>query len=363
MACEDPSSVGLGLVGDESGQPVTAAIDMATFETSDDTGIIDNNGEVFVGTVNDPTFGATQATGYLDFQTGASVPANYRNGTVEQVILRLEPSYMYGDTLEQMTIAVHESLREFTGSGSTQDSIPEVGPELFRFDMMPTDSLVDVTLPDSWVTSRDADLRSTSFATLFQGFQLVPVSGNTVVSFLNNSGGESSILGIAGTDTVQYRAIKSISQFEKMTEGTVPANRLPFQSGVGPKITLNFDFSEFQGVALNRISVRILRDSLAADTPANFFRPEPESIALFGLAENAEPALLAVATVDNEGFYDFSSEIFHGLFQQFLLGSTPYDEYELQFAGSSISSMNSLLLHDINSTDKPAVFITYTRLD
>lgn len=363
MACEDPSSVGLGLVGDDSGQPITQAIEMTTFQASDDSGIIDNNGEVFVGMVEDPTLGTTVATGYLDFQSNTTLTTAYRNGTIERAFLRLQTSYMYGDTLSQMTIAVHEVLREFTGIGSNQDSIPEVGPELFQFDISPTDSLIDVELPESWVMDRDSDLRATNFGTLFPGFQLVPVSGNAVISFLNNTTADAGIYGVVGSDSVRYRAIKSISQFQKTAEGVVPENLLPFQNGVGPKITFSFDFGNLEDVALNRIAVRIPQDTLAFDTPANFFRPTTDDISLHGVLEDSSSVLLAIASPDSDGFYNFASDTFHNVFQQFLLGTDPYETYEIRFAGSSSSSINGLLIHDVNSTEKPEVFVTYTILN
>ncbi|MFK7846352.1 MAG: hypothetical protein AB8G77_13725 [Rhodothermales bacterium] len=363
IACEDPSSVGLGLVGDDTGQPITETLGLSTFEAAPEVGIVDNLGEVLVGTVNDPTMGGTNAVGYIDIRNNNSLPEDYRTGTIERAILRLENSYVYGDTLEALTLGLHEVLTAFSGFGSTLDSIPDVGPELMQFTITPADSIVEIDLPESWITANDTALRAANFADAFHGFQLVPISGNAVVGFHNSVTRLTALRSIVGTDTVNFSADKSITTLSKFSEANVPPGRLAIQDGIGPKIAFNFNIDSLQNVSLNRFSVRLPADQDVYETPANFFRPPIEVLSLHGVLGDSASLQLAIGSLDDDGNYDFSSDIFHAVLQQFLLGAAPYDKYEIRFPSSSANSIDALVMHDVSSeTAVPEIFITYTEL-
>lgn len=363
FACEDPSSVGLGLVGDDSGQPITETLELSTFESAPEVGIVDNLGEFLAGSVNDPTMGSISAVGYFDIRSNNNLSENYRTGTVERAILRLENSYVYGDTLDGLTLGLHEVLTEFTGFGSTADSIPTVGPELLQFTITPADSIIEVDLPESWVNTNNTALRTANFGNTFHGFQLVPISGNAVVGFHNAVTRLTAIRSIVGTDTVNFSAEKSITSLSRLSEANLPPGRLPLQDGIGPKIAFNFNIDSLQNVSLNRFAVRLPADQDILETPANFYRPPIEILSLHGVLSDSTSEQLALGALDDEGNFDFSSDVLHAVLQQFLLGLDPYERYEIRFSSTSLNSIDALVLHDTSSeTAVPEIFITYTEL-
>jgi hypothetical protein len=276
IACEDPSNVGLGLVGGEGGEPVVEELALSSADAVPGTGIRDNTPQHLVGQVDDPVMGQFNATAYIDFLSNTTLDEGYRNGPIDRVFLRLQRFYVYGDTTQEMTVALHESLREFSAVGSTPDSIPAVGPEIMQFSFMPMDSIVSDQLPAAWVEAKDADLRSSSFGSLFNGFQLVPISGNAIVGFRNSPASQSTIRGYVETDdeTFQedYLAAKSITQFTRERSAEAPPGIMIIQNGVGPRLRLNFDLSQLQDVSLNRTVLHFATDSLALAASPNFVR-------------------------------------------------------------------------------------------
>ncbi len=363
MACEDPTNVGLGLVGDDSGQPLTEALDLEAFAPADEVGIVDNLGQVLAGRVDDPSLGTTHAVAYFDVRTNTNQTIDYRNGPVERAILELEVSYVYGDTLSEMTFALHEVLSEFSGFQSTADSIPTVGPELLQFSMMPTDDVVTVELPASWVDQYDADLRTPDFGQAFAGFQLQHLEGNAVVGFHNVVTRNTRIRSIVGVDTVNFVAEKSITTLEKESDSNLPAGRIGIQDGIGPKVSFTFAIDSLQGVALNRAAIRNKTDNDALETPTDFYRPPITDLALHGVLSDSSSALLAIGTLDDDGNFSFVSETFHVVLQSFLLGGTPYESYEIRFSSASANSIDTVVLHDNQAeSDPPQIYITYTDL-
>ncbi|CAN0580159.1 unnamed protein product, partial [Laminaria digitata] len=173
----------------------------------------------------------------------------------------------------------------------------------------------------------------------------------------------SALRSIVGTDTVKFVADKSITTLSKESEANVPPGRLAIQDGIGPKISFNFNIDSLQNVSLNRFSVRLPADQDVYETPANFFRPPIDFLSLHGVLSDSTSIQLALGSLDDEGNYDFSSDILHSVLQQFLLGVAPYEEYEIRFPSSSANSIDALVVHDMSSEIAvPEIFITYTEL-
>lgn len=367
-ACEDPSNVGLGLVGNDGGQPIVEQFPLETIELVDLDGIEDNTGQHLVGLVDDPMMGQISATAYIDFLSNTTLDQGYVDGTVNRVLLRLEQSYVYGDTLQEVTVALHEVLREFSTIGNTRDSIPEVGPEIIQFSFMPTDTLVSVEMPAEWVSAKDADLRSTSFGSLFTGFQLRPVAGNAIVGFLNATNSRSALRGFVEVDNEDieevYVASKSITDYARLSQPNIPPGRMVLQNGVGPKLRLNFDLSQIADVSLNRAVFRLEADTMALIATPNFVRPREPNFALYGVLGDTQSVLLAINPVDSDGSLHLTSETLRSILQQFSLGLAPYDNYEIRFPVTASNTINALVVHDSTSvTGAPAAVLTYTRLD
>ncbi len=367
-ACEDPSNVGLGLVGNDGGEPIVEQLPFETIEMVDLEGIEDNTGQHLVGQVDDPLMGQISATAYIDFLSNTTLDQNYIDGTVSRVLLRLEQSYVYGDTLQEVTVALHEVLNEFSTIGNTRDSIPEVGPEITQFSFMPTDTLVSVEMPADWVSAKDADLRSTSFGSLFTGFQLRPVAGNAIVGFLNATNSRSGLRGFVDVDdeTIEefYVASKSITDYSRQSPPNIPPGRILLQNGIGPKLSLNFDLSQLANVSLNRAVFHLEADTLALTTTPNFVRPQEPNFALYGILGDTQSVLLAINPIDSDGSLDLTSETLRSILQQFSLGLDPYDNYEIRFPVTASNTINALVVHDSTSvTGPPSVVLTYTKLD
>ncbi len=75
-ACEDPSNVGLGLVGNDGGEPIVEQLPFETIEMVDLEGIEDNTGQHLVGQVDVPLMGQISATAYIDFLSNTTLDQN-----------------------------------------------------------------------------------------------------------------------------------------------------------------------------------------------------------------------------------------------------------------------------------------------
>lgn len=392
FACEDPSSVGLGLVGDdEGGIPNTRVIPLETLRGVPDDGIRDNAGQVLAGQVVDPTFGTISTMGFIDFRSNLDLPTSYEDGTVEEATLQLIPTYVYGDTVETLTFALHEVLTEFEISGNTQDSIPDIGPELLQFSFTPVDDLIEVPLPESWVTQYEEALRASTFGDTFHGFKLIPVSGNAIVGFQNTIGtatltqAAARLQGIAGTDTVGYVADKSITQIEKLADGNLPMDRIALQNGITPKIAIDFSIDSLMNQSLNRASLELKIDTEALETPAGFVRPEINTLLFSGVvALDSTSVVLAEGRRNDNGTYTFvfddnivvflsvdhlveypqySGLDFHDIMQKIILGDVnPFLSFDILYPiSSTTNTLEGLVIHDLTSvTDAPSIYATTT---
>ncbi len=392
FACEDPSNVGLGLVGDgEGGIPQTRVIPINAFEPIADDGVRDNTSQVLAGQVIDPAFGTIKAEGFIDVRSNLDLPDSYENGTVEGALLYLVPNYFYGDSTQVLTFALHEVLSEFESSGNSQDSIPETGPELMQFDFDPTQSLLQIPLPDTWVNQYEADLRSSSFGDVFHGFKIVPVAGNAVVGFVNTIGtatladNTARLQGIAAGDTVDYVADKSITTFSKLADPDLPADRTILQNGLAPQISLNFSLDSLALGSLNRGALELRIDTGAMETPANFLRPELNTLLLGAIVKSdSNRVIVAEGNKNDDDSYSFvfndnivvflsSSHQstypqyvgldFHDVLQDILLGGeNPFMSYEVLYPITATSNtLEGLVLHNPTSaTDAPNVYLTTT---
>ena len=364
-ACEDPTSVGRDLVGIEGGDPVVSTLPFTVFETTDGRGVRDDAAQSLAGIVDDPILGQFQTSAYIDFDDASALPDDeaetYAAGPVDNVILRLDPTYVYGDTLQEITLALHESLSEFTGSGATLDSLPQIGPEITQFTFLPTDTLVSVVLPADWIAARDADLRSDDFETLFAGFHLAPISGNAIVGFANVSSSFSDLRSFVGEIEVAFSANKSITHFERTTDPEPMPSRIAVQNGIGPRLSIDFDTDMLGNVSINRTNIRLSIDREALPDPPNFTRPFVEEVSLMGIAADSSTLLLEIGTIDDAGIVDFNSEVVRSLFAAAVEGAEVFERYELIFEGNTV---NALVLRDTTVAETPpSITLTVTPLN
>ncbi|MFQ5572124.1 MAG: hypothetical protein ACE5G0_20800, partial [Rhodothermales bacterium] len=182
-ACDDPSGVGVGLI-EEGGEPVVRALSPTFFDETPMNDITGQNilsgvgSRVLTGQVNDPMFGDITATGYVDFLSTFDTTGS---PTILGAALRLIPNYAYGDTTNAVTLNLTDLIEIWSPDGARADTTLPTGSFVTSFSFTPSDTLVDVPLPEPWVTDRDTTLSSAFFAENFHGFALETVSGNAVV--------------------------------------------------------------------------------------------------------------------------------------------------------------------------------------
>ena len=383
-ACEDPSNVGLGLIG-EGGEPVLERVDATRLDTTARRDVTGNTQRLLAGTVADPLLGTITAEGFLDvLNVSGDNVASFRDTMLTSATLQLVPDYVYGDTTREVTLTLFEMPEEFNATSAFGDTTLTAGEAITTFSFRPTDSLVTVPLPETWIAENDTTLRSTSVASGFHGFKLasVPGSGSAVVGFDRS---ETVLEAIAGADTVFFGqssgntvGFKSLTSLSREGEPTLLTDRTVLQDGVGPGVRLDFrdnlEDSDLLGEALNRAEVVVYADllTLQQNTPAGFVRPPIEPVELVGVDEDGNvprlpdgsPLLSILAEIDEEGRLRFSSNVLRVLIQEVLLGrDNDIDHFELQ-APPALTSISPLFLFPVGSGDTtPQVQLTIANAD
>lgn len=363
-ACEDPSNVGIGLVGEQGGEPVSVVVPASSFENQtydDETG---GSARVIAGIVNDPALGSISAKGYIDFSIPAGVPSGFRDDPVTRAELRLVNNYVYGDTNATVTLRLFEMPAEWDDEDAPADTSYTIGPQIHEFSFAATDSLVVVRLPAEWVTAKDTTLRSAAFNTSFHGFHLAPVSENAVIGF---NGVSSVFRVVAGTDSVAYTLTKSASTFDRSGEPQVPDNMLLVQDGLGPAASIRFDF-ESAGVlnsAINRTMFRLKADTtiLAPLTPPGFYRPNLRLLELFAVTDTGQEILLGNPfELAENGVFEMSGNTLTSLVQRVLLGKSTVTSFLLR-PPANRNTLDPVFLTSLSdTTNAPEVVLTVTTL-
>ncbi|GIV61602.1 MAG: hypothetical protein KatS3mg044_0468 [Rhodothermaceae bacterium] len=369
-ACEDPSSVGLDLVGEQGGQPFVVAVPPAVIEQevlSDVTGTIGTTGTILrtlAGQVEDPLLGRITTTGHIDFQAPSSVPENFRNGQVSSATLEMTIDYVYGDTTQPLVLTLHDIPEAWNASGTTADTLITARPEVvteIRF--APTDSLVTVALPEAWVAAHDARLRATTFNDDFHGFQLAWRSGGAVVGF---SPGGFRLRAVAGTDTVAFPAAKSVTRIEHTGGPDLGPDRILLQDGTGLNVRLRFDFTAetLRNHAVNRARLRLPTDTLTLqETPPGFVRPPLGEVVLYGITPDDTPVQITRVSRNADGQYVFETAGLLNVIQRMVLEEEIFDRFRLAVPTEQNTLNAALLLRDTTGTGGPAVLLTLTSPD
>ena len=294
-ACEDPSNVGVGLVG-EGGEPVLETIDVTEFDTTAERDVTGNTQRLLAGTVADPLLGTITATGFLDVLTTAGDDVTgFRDSALVSATLQLVPDYVYGDTTREVTLTLFDVPEEVNATSAFADTTLAAGAAITTFSFLPTDTLVTIPLPGTWIAANDTTLRSTSLTSVFHGFQLAaaPGSNSAVVGFDRS---ESLLEAVAGTDTVFFGqtttssvGFKSLTSISREGEPALAVEREVLQDGIGPGVRLDFDVSttDLLGEALNRAEIVVYTDAstLEQNAPAGFARPPLDLVELVGVNE------------------------------------------------------------------------------
>lgn len=368
-ACEDPSNVGLGLIGEQGGNAEVEVVTPSTFESTPAEDLTGNTVRVLAGTVNDPLLATISATGYLDIGSRSTTISD----PITEASLRLVPDYLYGDTTAIFTLTLREMPEEWEATGRNADTTLVAGAELAQVTFAASDTLVVVDLPQAWVEANDAFLRDTTFFAEVHGFQLDVSGGNAVVGF---DSGTSRFRTIAA-DTVDFRFGKTLTSLARTGTPAVPPNRVLLQDGVGPAVALNFDFdAALPDGAVNRAILRAFADTLALgqDAPPNFVRPSIERLQLIGIDEDGEEFLLYRASFVAEKVEFDSARLGIGsadnfsvdrillgqMIQEAILGNPRFARLRLEVP-AGLNSISALFLYDQQSGETaPAAVLTLT---
>jgi hypothetical protein len=296
-ACDDSSTVGLGVGPDtlSGGQPEVVNVfpdPFAVRQSSDELPITSNtsatpsNGHrILAGTVTDPLVGTITTRGHIDFQRAPGVDTVQ---TIVSVDLVLEPEYQYGSTTDQQTVTVHDAVDEIEDSLRANSTALSIGPEITSGTFTSEDTVVTISMPESWVTANRENLLNASddeddgFDAQFQGLVIAPSSGNHVRGFDRRSSRLRVVADFdAGSrDTLEYFGSKSFTYIERSGTPNPPADTELFVSGFNEALaaTIDFDgppFDELGVVPVNRAEFLIAIDNSALErtSPADFVRP------------------------------------------------------------------------------------------
>lgn len=372
-ACEDPSNVGLGLVGEQGGRPVAAEEAITDFRAETLGRPSNVLVRVLAGVVDDPLLGTITAEGYVDFVPVSS--SDFRAGTVQSAELRLLPTYVYGDTTAEVTLAVRPVSAEWDDEGLPIDTTISVGGVIREFTFRPTDSLVVVPMPDTWVTSNDELLRSADFAEDFHGFRLDHISGNAVMGF----GPTSTVLRARTEDDSASFPIAQAYAALRKQEAALPPNRLLVQAGVGPQARFNFELADdIEASAVNRVALTFSTDTVTVDqnTLPGFVRPMIRTLDLYGVSSEEALVLLARASRDDRGRFVFRSDLLAREIQRTLLEDHTFDHFEIRIPAPATTpddqselalltaSISAVLFHDTGAAENaPVAYLTLTPID
>ncbi len=282
-ACDDPSNVGLGLVGDEGGTPevVRVALPLASFDTAERTG---NANQSLAGVTVDPVLGTISAAAYLDFGSASilntnSTVADFRASNVLGVTLDLPVSYRYGDTLSTVRYALRSISAPFVATAAESDTSFAVGDIITTFEAQANSSTVSIPMPDDWVARLDTTLRSSNFLNTFNGFYLEPLSGDAVLGFRQfSTSGESlvSLTARSAADTVRFVANSGVTSISRSGVSSLPAGATLLQDGFRHALTLDVSDQAVNGTYANaglaRVSIELPTLSTLGDV-GSYVRP------------------------------------------------------------------------------------------
>ena len=343
-ACEDPSGVGLAVPGPDESDPRTQTIPAEIeIEPIDDiTGaFLTNDGfasfRALAGRADDPVYGPVTAFAFVDVLSPQTLPEGFRDRPIEQAVLRLARTYVYGDTAAVTELELRQISGDWDAVGTPADTLFPVEDGLITtFEVAASDSLVEVPLPSEWIAANDTTLRSEQFSTLFAGFRIGPTDqAGAVYGF----SGQSSLRLISEDDTVSYGASELFSGIDGPDEDPVVGPLVRLQDGTGRSLQLRFDAEDLGEVAIGQAFLRVTADTAAADPAApNFVRTVAERLALFGFIEGEDPVLITTATLNEESqAFSFASPVLNDVFQDLVLGRSEIEGFAIGFPSSPSS--------------------------
>jgi hypothetical protein len=295
-----------------------------------------------VGRVDDPFVGSAEAVAYFDVRAPSTLPSGFRDRPITSATVRLTRSYLYGDTLATVRLALSEVAAGWVPVGLPADTGFVTGPALATPDFVAADTLLEIPLPAEWVGINDADLRSDSSAAAIDGFQLrldgaAPMPG-VIMGFQSSNETEvlSSLRLTTSRDTVDFPVYEVFTSLTRTGAAMPPPDRLFLRAGLNETVALDFDYSALSSLAVAGASLRLDADPAAVETPG-FHRPLPPELALLGVREDSSRSLLARSTRGESDVYSFTSASLTNAVQRAILGDPEFVRFEVGTPSSPIS--------------------------
>lgn len=367
--CDDPSDVGLGLVDQDAEEPVQETIDATEFALSDSTDItggVTTTGAIrtLFGTVDDPLMGLVEAVGHFDLSVIEDGGNAFRTGDLESVELVLAFDYVYGDTTSTVEFELNGIAAAWSADGRRSSDAPPVDESITTFSVDASADEVRIALPSNWVNQHAVEIQTTSFETLFHGFEVRPTSGNAVLGI--SSVDTEMIAATAQNDTTRYAITRRHSQVTR-TGGQVPAGTLLLQDGAHSIASLRFPIGEeeLDRAAIHRFLISLTRSTELGPAPQHFVRPAVGQIGLRAVAVD-QSTVLPIQTInvdpDSEQLL-FDSSVIVSVVQRALQQDSNLDRFEV-FIPTVQSGVGFVLLNDVSAgTGIPKAVVTLTELD
>ncbi|NNF57462.1 MAG: DUF4270 family protein [Rhodothermaceae bacterium] len=345
-ACQDPSGVGLELIGEEGQDPnvVVLAADTVMIGEADEItgGFADGSSpaqeRVLVGAVTDLLFGDASAEAYFDVGPPATIPNGFRDRTITSATLRLSRDYVYGDSMQTLSLALYQMADDWDPTGAKADTSFEVGALLDTFEIAAADTLLELDLPASWVNANDEFLRSDTVLTAVDGFQLRLADGAMTNAVIGFAMPDSELRLTTAEDTVSYALREVFTHTERGEAPAPPPDLLFVRDGTPEVAALTFDYDNLEGLALARGLIRLTIAPDAVESSSSFARPLPQTLALFGITEDDARFGITTATLDEDtNSYTFANTSLTSILQDVLLGNPLFVRFEMEATASPVS--------------------------
>ncbi len=357
-ACQDPSGVGLSLIGDETSDPNAQLVSASEARFGDNAaatggfapqGSTPRQTRVLFGSMSDDVFGDADATSYIDARSIAQ-PEGFETRPLAQVQILLRRAETYGDTLAMVPYEVRQidPSPAWSPDGLPPDTTLATGDVITSGMISAQDTLVTVDLPQSYIAANTIILRD-SLDTLFEGFQIrVPegsgASGGNMGAILGFDATQSSLRLIGPDyqneddettrDTLDYPLVEVYTALARGDVMETPG-RMLVRGGASMPLELDFDLGAFNSLPLASARLRVPLDRSLLDGPMGFNRPLPRSVALFAILEDGTRRFVLSQDLEADAedivFRDdrASAQSLNTLVQSVLLGRLMVDHLEI----------------------------------
>lgn len=321
-ACDDSSDVGLG-VGPDSlagGTPHTLEIAPDSHSITTEPPLTGRHLEqgtwrFLAGRVEElpatPNSYTIEAEGYIDFRGLPSLPEEIESADADDLSaeLRLPRRYLHGDTSSTLDLRVFDLSEEADMSQATADTTFAAEAEpIQNSSISPTDSLITIDLPSSWVDTHLDVLQNVeddgeAFEEEFHGFKLTAPEGNVVVGF---SSTEATLRLTHEPDTItaDFQGFKTFTHVDPSSPSFSSQEHVLLQDGIGRGLSMEWNFDTppldtLTSTPLNRAEFYIPVDTtaLAASVDnSDFVRPPAQGFRITATQAPNAPSCSQVAT-------------------------------------------------------------------